>query len=133
MLALFSAQLNELGTGYDVLMRHEVGVLAEVRCSSSQLATMFLEAQASVQFQDVCRQQIEQVVAALSQLDEHAGLLADRLRAHDTPDFAYPPIAQHLEAMYGRYVMEQQRATHDSSLMRGSAPASPLQSRVELF
>ncbi len=133
LLEFFSLQLNQLGRSYEELMQHEAGVLAEVSNSSSQLAAMFLEAQASVQFQDVSRQQIEQVSQALVQLDAHAVLLADRLRAYENADFTYTPIAQHLEALYDRYVMEQQRTTHDNSLKRNSAAPVAAQSRVELF
>lgn len=133
LLEFFSCQLNQLGKSYEELMQHEAGVLAEVRSSSSQLASMFLEAQASVQFQDVSRQQIEQVSQALVQLDQHAALLADRLQAYEDPNFTYKPIAQHLEALYDRYVMEQQRTTHDNSLNRNLAAPAVAQSRVELF
>ena len=101
------------------------------------MAGMFLEAQASVQFQDVTRQQIEQVMTALKQLDEHAGLLAERLRAYEDTGFTYKPIAQHLETLYSGYVMEGQRTTHDASLKRnvaksGAKPAAA-NSRIELF
>jgi methyl-accepting chemotaxis protein len=133
LLEFFSSQLNELGRSYEELMRHEAGVLAEVQNSSTQLAGMFLEAQASVQFQDVSRQQIEHVVQALSQLDEHAGLLAGRLAAHEDANFTYTPIAQHLEALYDRYVMESQRSSHASSLKQDGGTAAPAQSRIELF
>jgi len=133
MLEFFSSQLNELGQSYEELMRHETGVLVQVQQSSSQLATMFMEAQASVQFQDVSRQQIEQAVQALSQLDEHAGLLAERLRAYENPGFVYTPIAQHLEALYSRYVMESQRTTHHATLNQESAAPAPAASRIELF
>ncbi|MBI2276350.1 MAG: chemotaxis protein [Dechloromonas sp.] len=132
-LAYFSSQLKELGQRYEDSMRHEADVLGQVQESSTQLAAMFMEAQASVQFQDVSRQQIEQVVGALSQLDEHAGLLAERLASYEDPGFVYTPIAQHLEALYGRYVMESQRATHQSSLKRDTATSAPAESRIELF
>lgn len=137
MLEFFSSQLNELGQSYESLMRHETGVLDEVQSSSTQLAAMFMETQASVQFQDVSRQQIEQTMQALRQLDEHAGLLADRLRAYEDPGFSFKPIAQHLEALYSQYVMEGQRTIHDTSLRRaGKTPAlaaAQTQSRIELF
>jgi len=134
LLDYFSSQLNELGRSYEELMRHEAGVLEQVQESSSQLAAMFMEAQASVQFQDVSRQQIEQVVQALTQLDEHAGLLAGRLRAFEDPSFTYQPIAQHLETLYSRYVMESQRTTHQTSLKRDTATKTPASSsRIELF
>jgi len=133
LLEFFSGQLNELGQNYEDLMQHEAGVLAEVRSSSTQLAEMFLEAQASVQFQDVSRQQIEQVVQALTQLDEHAGMLAERLGSTGTEDSHYTPIAEHLETLYSRYVMEQQRSAHNSTLKRDQSTATPAQSRIELF
>jgi len=142
LLEFFSSQLNELGKDYENLMQRENHTLAEVQTSSSQLANMFLEAQASVQFQDVGRQQIEQVINALNQLDEHAGLLADRLRAYEQLNFSYKPIAHHLDELYSRYVMEQQRLTHDSTLNRlassapGTGSATPKKaaaSNVELF
>lgn len=133
LLEVFSSQLNELGRHYEELMQHEAGVLSEVRNSSSQLAEMFLEAQASVQFQDVSRQQIEHVVQALVQLDEHAKLLAERLRSGDGTESDYIPIARHLETLYSHYVMEQQRNTHDASLNREQTTTARPQSRVELF
>jgi methyl-accepting chemotaxis protein len=133
LLDFFSSQMNELGHGYEELMRHEAGVLEQIRDSSQQLAAMFMEAQASVQFQDVSRQQIEQVMQALSRLDGHAGLLADRLRAFDDPAFKYEPIAEHLQALYSRYVMESQRSTHQSVLKHETAGVAPASSRIELF
>ena len=136
MLEFFSSQLNELGQSYEALMHHEAGVLAEVQNSSTQLAAMFLETQASVQFQDVSRQQIEQAMQALRQLDDHASLLADRLRAYEDPSFSFKPIVQHLETLYSQYVMEGQRTIHDTSLKRGGKtpiPAAQAQSRIELF
>jgi methyl-accepting chemotaxis protein len=135
ILVEFSTQLNELGNSYEQLMRHENETLNEVKRSSSQLAAMFLEAQASVQFQDVTRQQIELVMQALQQLDLHAGLLADRLRAYEDANFTYKPIAQHLDTLYSGYVMAGQRNAHDASLKReGNASAvSHEVKRVELF
>ena len=115
--------------------------LDKVSNGSAQIASMFCEAQANVQFQDVCRQQVEQVTHALKQLDEHASLLADRLRIHEHAGVAFMPITHRMEALYSRYVMEQQRVTHagvsDSQRERSTAPArsdsSQASPRVELF
>lgn len=136
MLEFFSTQLQELGGSYESLMSHEAGVLAEVQSSSRQLSDMFMDAQASVQFQDVSRQQIEHVIQALTQLDEHSHMLAERLRSYENGHSSYTPIAQHLETLYSKYVMENQRSVHDASLKRETAStgsAAPLASRVELF
>ena len=91
---------------------------------------MFMETQASVQFQDVSRQQIELVMHALEQLDEHAGLLAERLRAYENPGLTFKPIAQHLDNLYGRYVMAQQRTTHQRA-SGATPPATPRQERTK--
>ena len=133
LLGAFSTQLNHLGKSYEDLIRHEALVLDEVLKSSSQLTDMFLEAQASVQFQDVTRQQIEHVIEALDKLNDHSRLLADRLHAYEQDGFSYTPMAQHLEALYSRYVMDGQRNAHDQSLNRqGNSTAAPSQ-KIELF
>ena len=133
LLNFFSSQLTELGHSYEELMRHEAGVLAQIQDSSQQLSMMFMTAQASVQFQDVSRQQIEQVMQALSRLDEHATLLAERLRAFRDPSFEYQPIAEHLQALYSHYVMESQRTTHQSALKKEVSSTAPDATRIELF
>ena len=132
LLDFFSTQLNELGSSYEDLMRHDAQVLEEVHRSSSELTSMFIEAQASIQFQDVTRQQLEHVIQALSQLDEHILVLLSRI---ENPELSveFQPLAQQLESLYARYVMEQQRIVHDNSLHRDAASAGAAGSRVELF
>jgi methyl-accepting chemotaxis protein len=120
MLGEFSTQLDELGRSYEQLMRHETETLAEVQSSSAQLAGMFLEAQASVQFQDVTRQQIEHAMHALTQLDEHARLLAERLQCDGVGGGAYHPIEQRLETLYSGYVMTGQRDAHQTAVTGGA-------------
>ncbi len=135
-LELFTAQLNQLGDSYEALMQHEAGVLDVVQKSSAQLARMFIDAQACVQFQDVSRQQIESVIEALHRLEEHSALLADRLHAGEDGSLTrFTPMAQHLASLYADYVMEGQRATHrqaDTAAASAPAPAAK-NARVELF
>ena len=136
-LEVFANQLNQLGDSYEALMQHEAGVLDVVQKSSAQLAVMFLETQASIQFQDVSRQQTEAVIQALQRLDEHSTLLADRLQAYEDSDLTYTPMAQHLASLYSDYVMEGQRSTHQ--LAAGTTPDRTQQRavskspRIELF
>lgn len=133
MLGQFSTQLQELGDSYQELMHHETETLNRVQSSSTQLGNMFLEAQAGVQFQDVTRQQIEQVMQSLTQLDEHAEALAERLRVHEAPASNYKPLARRLETLYSGYVMEQQRTSHDVSLKRDASKHASVKSNIELF
>lgn len=138
-LGQFANQLAELGKSYEELLAHQGTVIETVRASSEQLATMFMESMASVQFQDVTRQQLEHTCEALSKLDSHMQTLASRLRQVEDPNFAYQPLAEHLEQLYERYVMDRQRQTHQASLQGGAAQPSSSGagegggSKIELF
>ena len=131
-LESFASQLDDLGRSYKEVTEHGAGVMATITESSQQLAEMFMSALASVQFQDVTRQQIEQVMDALNRLDGHAGMLAERLAQLDDPGFELQPLASHLDQIYSNYVMESQRSTHNSVTRSGSTEpkAGP---KVELF
>jgi methyl-accepting chemotaxis protein len=94
---------------------------------------MFMNALASIQFQDVTRQQVEQVINALDRLDSHTGMLAKRLENFQDPDFKLVPLSQHLDEIYGNYVMDSQRMAHSSATGQSSGPATSSSSKVELF
>jgi methyl-accepting chemotaxis protein len=91
-----------------------------------------MSALASVQFQDVTRQQIEQVIDALNRLDSHSTLLASRLEQLENPDFELQPLSAHLDQIYSNYVMDSQRDTHNSATKRSST-ASKAGPKIELF
>jgi len=134
-LQTFAAQLDDLGKSYQEVTDHEAQVMVQIGNSSQQLAEMFMNALASVQFQDVTRQQIEQVIDALNRLDSHASLLAERLNQFENPDFELQPLSQHLAQMYGNYVMSSQRDSHHAAM--GNAPVKADSdtggSKIELF
>ena len=138
----FAAQLDDLGKSYREVTEHEAAVMKTITDSSGKLADMFMSALASVQFQDVTRQQIEQVVDALNRLDEHSALLAERLEKPEEQNFELPPLSAHLDEMYGNYVMDSQREVHHSahrapahaSPARAAAPAdAAARPKIELF
>jgi methyl-accepting chemotaxis protein len=129
----FSTQLEDLGNSYQEVTRHESQVVATIRDSSRELGQMFMDALSSVQFQDVTRQQIEQVSAALDRLDTHAGELAERLDHLDDPNFIFKPLAHHIDEIYQDYVMSSQRESHDSSLNKRSGSNTGSETKVELF
>ena len=93
---------------------------------------MFMSALASVQFQDVTRQQIEQVIDALNRLDNYSTMLAGRLGQLDDPHFQLQPLSEHLDQIYSSYVMDSQRDTHHSATKSGT-PASKGGPKIELF
>lgn len=136
-LTEFASQLGHLGEGYQQLLDHDMNVLRTVREASSDLAKMFMDVLASVQFQDITRQQIEIVANALRKLDEHAENLARRIKASEGADFQYAPLSEHLDELYSKYVMDAQRVSHQEALHQPSSGigggAAAASSKIELF
>ncbi|MBS4020614.1 MAG: chemotaxis protein [Dechloromonas sp.] len=135
-LTEFSAQLGSLGEGYQTLLDHDLNVLRTVREASGELARMFMDVLACVQFQDITRQQIEIVSNALRKLDEHADTLARRIRDAEGETFEYVPLAEHLDDLYGKYVMDAQRVSHQEALHQSpsaNAKAAGGSAKIELF
>jgi methyl-accepting chemotaxis protein len=133
-LTAFSAQLGSLGENYHSLLAQEVSVMATIRESTGELTRMFMDALASVQFQDITRQQIEQVHQALSLLDRHLETLAQHIRDLDG-EHEFAPLSQHLDQLYHSYVMDTQRDDHKQALGQGSPREAQAQAlaKVELF
>ena len=94
-----------------------------------------MDALASVQFQDITRQQIEIVCNALKKLDNHAKQLSQRILDAENQNFKYTPLNVHLDELYSNYVMEAQRVSHDQALNQShSKPAAATSSaKIELF
>lgn len=129
----FSSQLAVLNRDYQAILKHDAAVMADIKQSSAELATMFMDALASVQFQDITRQQVEQIVAALNRLDEHAQTLASRLRDAEAPDAQYKPLSQHLDSLYANYVMDAQRTQHKQALREAVPVNTGGANKIELF
>ena len=131
----FVAQLDTLGASYRALTDHEANVMERIATSSARLNDMFMNALASVQFQDAVRQQIEQIIAALDRLDDHASTLARRLDEANNPDFELTPLARQLERQFDNYVMSSQRASHHAAmgLAEPAAGGASMLPKVELF
>jgi methyl-accepting chemotaxis protein len=117
-LERFAQQLASLGTSYENLSARERGILARITESSGKLAAMFMDTLASVQFQDVTRQQVEQVIGGIERLDTHADALAGVLErgADVRREDAVEPLGKQLEQQYSSYVMDQQRAAHTQAM-----------------
>lgn len=142
-LRKFAEQLSSLGNSYEGLTQRERSLLDSINASSEKLSAMFMDTLASVQFQDVTRQQIEQVIAGLGRLELHATTLAE---VFDRPpegvaEKTLTPLASHFNELFSSYVMEKQRQTH-LSVVNGAALAKRGQvspatakraSHVELF
>lgn len=128
----FAEQMEVLNCGYEQVTAREHGILQSINANSDKLATMFMETMASVQFQDVVRQQIEQVVHALQCLDAHALMLVGQL-GHCNDDGPLPtiePLVDQLQRLFSSYVMEAQRNTHNRAISESLAKNSSARSNA---
>ncbi|HET6718931.1 MAG TPA: methyl-accepting chemotaxis protein [Rhodocyclaceae bacterium] len=138
-LQRFAQQLGLLGKSYEELGAHEHEVLNRINDSSQRLAAMFMDAVASVQFQDVTRQQIEHVIEGLQRIETQARLLAALIESGGRGE-PMPALKGQMDELYARYVMDKQRSTHQSVVAghagggKRQAPIAPRASgNVELF
>lgn len=133
VLENFSQHLDSMGRNYQHLMKRDEEMLANLSNTSQTLSSMFMEVLANIQFQDVTRQQIEQVQNALSRLDAHITQMVVMMRSRDFSSAA--SIKDHIDQIYQGYVMDKQRDVHNSAI--GGADkvgdTSHSQQKIELF
>ena len=85
---------------------------------------------AAIQFQDVTRQQLEQVSGAMVALAEHTGLLKACVEG-DGKESSFENLQTKIEEMFAQYVRAQQRNVHQAVI--GGAEQENTASIVELF
>ena len=116
------SRLTEHMTGLFDLQRD---MLARVHGASAAIVGPVMELTGSIQFQDIVRQQLEQVSAALLRASSHIVVVADAAEyGGELPATAF---AAHLSEVYEGYVMQQQRDAHDGR------PSGTSAVMVELF
>ena len=101
-------------------------MLARVHGDSAAIVGPVMELTGSIQFQDIVRQQLEQVSAALLRASSHIVVVADA--AEYGGELPATAVSAHLSEVYDGYVMQQQRDTHDG---RPSGKSTAVM--VELF
>lgn len=143
-LEKFAHQLNLLGRSYEQFTHREREILAQIGSSSEKLNDMFMETMASVQFQDITRQQVEHVIDCVRHIDSHAQEVASLIERGDefaSNDPVLKPLKDQFDDMYSRYVMDEQRDVHQRTLnhhgtkaARSAIPANAQRkSNIELF
>ena len=132
ILERFTGQMDEMESRYTELVNRQGEVLGTIHGGSVRLADMFVQAMASVQFQDVVRQQLEHVQHAVTRLDVHLRQLAQVLRAPGASAFP-ESVSRQLDAMFDGYVMDKQRQAHLRSTTGKAAAPADAAPRIELF
>lgn len=110
-------RLDGLGA-FDALQRSTEGLLARLASSTERIAAQVSEALASVQFQDISRQKIEQVTKALEGFDAHIGRVVE-FAASTSGELDAESIDA--SSLLSGYVMHSQRHIH-ARVTGGAAP-----------
>jgi hypothetical protein len=122
--------LADLDGDFRMLVDHQRDVLAKVTIGSEAVAAPILAMMGSVQFQDITRQQIEQLTLTVDTVGNRiagiAGGLRDAAEEPDTPD-----LSQLLDGLFKGYVMDSQRGAHLAA--KGNAAPEPEGLLIELF
>jgi methyl-accepting chemotaxis protein len=125
-------ELTALTDRLTQLMETQDHAIRDVQRQGEDVATLVIGLLANLQFQDVTRQRIDHVVETLCALDLHNEELQRYLLEPDGT-LPLPQIQLVLDSMYGRYVMEHQRADHITSTTGAAAPIGNGAPLIELF
>lgn len=131
-------QLQATGQDFHRLASYVITFTQSLDHGSAEVHRLVMSLLGELQFQDITRQQMEQVTSSLKCLDEHLQALAAQL-----PDALISPIAiddvtQQLDRLFEGYAMESQRETHrtmtgDAYAGSTSQPSTGDAPRIELF
>ena len=112
------------------LITHQRDILAKVESENEAIAQPLIDIMGSIQFQDIIRQQLEQLdrMAATvgHRIDAIGKMLGDEREA-----LGDETLSQKLDDMFSGYVMDSQRATHFAA--QGQSANHTAGARIELF
>jgi methyl-accepting chemotaxis protein len=122
--------LEEMNQAFDEVSGYFSAVTADTNHAMAQVHEDIIAALGHIQFQDISRQQIEQVIKALEELSAHFEAVAN---ATNTPPPSAPwtPLTERIEAMRKGYVMNRQHEVHDAA--SGQRSVSENRPAIELF
>ncbi len=133
VLESLTKHLNDMGRNYHQMMKRGEETLTNLTVSSNTLSNMFLDVMAGIQFQDITRQQIEQIQNALSNLNLYILQMVEMLKSRDLSNAA--TIRDNIDRMYKNYVVKDRPDTENSEMSesmkaRNSATQPP---KIDLF
>ncbi len=103
--------------------------LSAVRSISHSITDVLEQAQ----FQDISRQQIEQVQEGLTMYAERMVSISTLLTGAETIDTALPPLDDTFRIIKSNYTMNSQRAVHESVLSTNPVEKADNRPSIELF
>ncbi|MDP1870783.1 MAG: methyl-accepting chemotaxis protein [Gallionella sp.] len=112
LLEKFSAHLDNMRESYLQLKIRDEEMIAHLEKTSQTLSSMFIDVMSSIQFQDITRQQVEQVQKSLNKLDSRVSDMVGMMRNTHFTDA--PSIKAQFDHIYSEYVMASQREIHQA-------------------
>lgn len=125
-----AAQMAQLGEHYQNLLAFNQVTMGQMGEWNRQMTDRVIILVGGIQFQDIVRQRVEQVINALNRRQAHADAIVEKLRTPDK-DVAIERLS--VNDLFRDYVMEDQRRVHTHVTGgQGVRPVQPLPA-VELF
>lgn len=118
-------QLSQLGDGYMELLDQHNGLVNEMQGLSERFNGAVVDALSSVQFQDIMRQQLEQVIEGLERLAGTDRAILALLEQPESDDLG--SLSVRLDEYEQGYVMSEQRVTHDQALSTLASDAATME------
>ena len=123
--------LKEIGERFE----HTSGILEEVIHGIDSANRMIVDSVSSVlgeiQFQDVLRQRIEHVIYAMELLNNLSINILKHLR--DGREYPQESLRQYMDEIKEKYVMYEQRLTHDKVIGAPASSHDNVAPKIELF
>ena len=123
--------LGLLTTNLVLLLQHQREVLGRVKAENEDIAQPIMAMMGSIQFQDIVRQQIEQITSMAQEVETHVGEMRDGLATPSTIR-QIEMLTERLDRLSSSYVMREQRDIHSAVLGNGGSAAAAVVS-IELF
>jgi methyl-accepting chemotaxis protein len=123
--------LAEMNRAFQEVSDFLSSITGQTRGAMDAIHQAILGALGQTQFQDVVRQQIEQVQQALTRLCEHGQRVASCLQEENCATFCWPPLINLLGEMQQGYTMHAQHTTH-AEVVGGQAEQND-RPAIELF
>jgi methyl-accepting chemotaxis protein len=129
-VANIAKTLTALSDNLVTLVTHQRDTLSKVESENESIAQPVMDAMGNIQFQDIVRQQLKQLISMAEMVSDHMRTVGAAL---DEPrgDFSTTSLSQKLDGQFGSYVMERQFTTHRSA--QGLAVTTEAVASIELF
>lgn len=125
------SEISEIESRFAESSQVLLEVMSSVDKGNTEMVTRLSGALGHLQFQDIVRQRLEQVLFALHEFGVHLSGLERNLQDESWNGAVSPSLATRLDGHFDHYVMDSQRNAH--SVVTGSTETKGARPAIELF